>query len=132
MTGARIYHRDYGTQDLVAMHSCAMQFAPLVPASGRIVVRGGTMFDEYGHPVAHNQSMVFAWMDRKGFNYGDEELSLDTLVSIAARGGRYWMAGDDELERDSLKSRVDTRYRRIATCAEGYALYDLFTRPNFP
>src|SRR2546426_4009963 len=33
--------------------------------------------------------LVFAWMDRKGFTYGIEELSMATLDRIAARGGRY-------------------------------------------
>jgi 4-amino-4-deoxy-L-arabinose transferase-like glycosyltransferase len=107
------------------MRRCVLQFQPYVPPSALIVVRGGPMFDEDGHPVAYNESMAFAWMDRKGFNYGKEELGLSTLQRIAARGGRFWIARRDELERNDLGRLVDARYARVATCDDSYFLYDL-------
>jgi 4-amino-4-deoxy-L-arabinose transferase-like glycosyltransferase len=110
------------------MYSCALELAPLVPAVGLIVAHGGSMSDDRGHPVAHNESMLFAWMDRRGFNYGAEALSTATLEAIAARGGRYWVVEQGELERGDLAAQVDARYRRLATCDLGFALYDLRPR----
>ena len=114
--------------DLEHMHRCALQFVPYVSPSELIVVHGGTMVDEYNHPVAHNESMVFAWMDRKGFNYGTQELSVETLDRLAARGGRYWVVQHDELKRNNLRALVGRRYRRVAACDDGYDLYDLHSR----
>lgn len=114
-------------EELLPMYRCARQFASLVPRDSRIVVRGGAMYDEHGHPVAHNESMAFAWMDRKGFNYGDEQLGIDTLAAIAARGGRYWMVNRYELDGD-LRPKVEQRHRHIADCGDSYSLYEL--RPN--
>jgi uncharacterized membrane protein len=120
--------RDRRSTDLAAMRECVLEFAKLVPPDRRIVVRGGAATDELGHPVAHNESMAFAWMDRKGFNYADDVLGIAALESLARRGARYWIARRDEVDR--LGGSVDGRYRRLADCARGYALYDL--RPNGP
>src|SRR5262249_39232997 len=102
VTGILIHRRD-SHADYLAMRNCAREFVRYVPATESIVVDGGTMTDEYGHPVAYNESMIFAWMDRRGFNYGREELSIETLDRIAARGGRYWVVGLSELRREGLK-----------------------------
>ncbi len=111
--------------DYEQMRGCALQFVPYIAPSALIVVDGGTMVDEYGKPVAHNESMMFAWMDRKGFNYGSQELGGQTLERIAARGGRYWIVRGDELEHDDLKAFADSHYRRLAACGDHYYLYDL-------
>jgi hypothetical protein len=123
-TGVLVRRRDV-RDDYLEMRTCALEFLPYVPRAEMVVVDGGTMVDEYDHPVAHNASMVFAWMDRKGFNYGTQELGIQTLERIATRGGRYWIARRDELERDDLKEQVNARYRRIADCHDRYYLYDL-------
>jgi hypothetical protein len=127
-TGYLVYKRDHQRQ-LFEMRSCMLDFTRYVPADGMIVVRGGEMHDEYGRPVAHNESMAFAWMDRKGFNYGDEELGLETLERIAARGGRYWIVREDEM-RPELRVSAARRWKRIAACEFGYVLYDLSERPE--
>jgi len=126
VTGVRLYRRDHHVSDeeLPAMRACAARFAPHVPAE-RIVVREGTMHDEYGHPVAYNEPMMLAYMDRKGFNYGNEELSIDTLEAIAARGGRYWVVGREELVKYKREQSANAQYHRIATCDDAYYLYDL-------
>ena len=120
-----VQRRDYD-HDLHAMHACALRFAPLIPANGRIVARGGALRDESGRPVAHNESMLFAWLDRTGFSYGDEDLSIETLESIARRGGRYWIADRGRLRGD-LKKAVPGRFHLIDRCPDGYDLYDLST-----
>jgi hypothetical protein len=121
---ALIYLRDYGGT-LGGMRSCALEFVSHVPPEGRIVVNGGRKLDDDGFPIAHHAPMFFVWMDRKGFPYASEDLSLAALDAIEARGGRYWIAGHDELSRPGLGERVARRYRLIADCAGGYSLFDL-------
>jgi len=118
-----VQRRDHD-RDLHAMHACALRFAPLIPAGGSIVARGGPLTDENGRPVAHNESMLFAWLDRTGFSYADEELSIATLEQIARRGGHYWIA-DRGRVRGDFRETVRRRFRRIDHCADGYDLYDL-------
>jgi hypothetical protein len=118
----------YGWRDaqpqLEAYYRCARELAPSVPRGGRIVVRGGEERDEHGHPIAWNESMAFAWMDRQGFNYPKEEFGVAALDAIAARGGRYWLAQPPDLGDAAIRSEVERRYRLLARC-DGYALYDL-------
>jgi 4-amino-4-deoxy-L-arabinose transferase-like glycosyltransferase len=110
--------------DLEAMRRCGLQFAARIPPDGRIVTRGGSVRDEDGRPVAHNESMLFAWLDRRGFTYGNEELSLDTLEGIRARGGRFWIAQPEETRRDFM-ARARGRFAEIDSCPDGFALFDL-------
>jgi len=121
---AAVVQRRDNDHDLHAMHACALRFAALIPATGRIVARGGALRDEHGHPVAHNESMLFAWLDRTGFSYGDEELSIPTLEAIARRGGRYWIADRGHLRGD-LRETAPRRFHLIDRCPDGYDLYDL-------
>ncbi len=118
-----------GREDLHAMRACGLRFVTKIPPDGRIVARGGSMYDSHGNKGAHDRSMLFAWLDRKGFTYGDQELSIPVLVGIAARGGRFWIAEADEL-RDRLRQRVAERFRLLDQCEPGYYLYDLQTAPD--
>jgi hypothetical protein len=115
-------------EDLEAMRACGLRFVTQIPPEGRIVARGGPMYGRYGHPAAHDQSTLFGWLDRKGFTYGNEELSIPLLTGIAARGGRYWIAEADEL-KDPLRQEAAARFRLLAQCEPGYYLYDLQSGP---
>jgi hypothetical protein len=126
-TAVLIRVRDH-REDLRAMRTCGLQFVTQIPPEGRIVVRGGSLYGRYGQPVAHDQSMLFAWLDRKGFTYGDQELSVANLTGIAARGGRYWIAEADEL-KGPVGDRVAKQSRLLAQCEPGYYLYDLQSAP---
>lgn len=126
-----IHKRDVKA-DWQGMQRCAREFVPMVPEGQSIVVRGGPMFDEYGHPVAHNESMFFAWMDRKGFNYADEQLGLPELGRIAGRGGRYWIALESELDRRHLREEAAREFAKLASCEGGFELFDLTSRPQTP
>ena len=117
-----------GREDLRAMRACGLRFVSEIPPEGHIVVRGGSMYGSYGRPVAHDRSMLFAWLDRKGFTYGDEELSILMLAGIAARGGRYWIADADEI-KGPLRQAVAERFRLLAQCEPKYYLYDLQSAP---
>ena len=114
-----------GRTDHLQMQTCALEFVQHVPPTASIVVKGGYLLSEQGYPAAHNESMVFAWMDRKGFSYGVEELEIATLDRLAARGGRYWFVHRSELEPDNLQALADQHYRLVAACPLGYLLYDL-------
>jgi hypothetical protein len=125
-TAALLIWRRAATAAATGLYTCSRQFADQVPPDERIVVRGGVKTDELGHPVTWNAPMVFAWMDRKGFNYRAEDLSARTLDGLAARGGRYWIASPED-----RWSALDTsRYRLLAHCGDEYALFDL--RPDAP
>ena len=117
-----------GREDLRAMRTCGLQFVEQIPPEGRIVARGGSMYGRYGEPAAHDRSMLFAWLDRKGFTYGDQELSIELLTDIAARGGRYWIAEADEL-RGPLKQKVTERFRSLDVCEPENYLFDLQAAP---
>ena len=118
-----------GREDLQAMRACGLRFVKQIPPEGQIVVRGGSMYGSYGNPVAHDQSMLFGWLDRKGFTYGDQELSIAVLIRIASSGGRYWIAEADELS-GPLQQGVAERFRLLAPCEPKYYLYDLQTPPD--
>jgi 4-amino-4-deoxy-L-arabinose transferase-like glycosyltransferase len=120
-----------GREDLRTMRDCGLRFLTQIPPEGRIVAQGGPVRGRYGNPVAHDQSMLFAWLDRKGFTYGNEELSVPVLTGIASRGGRYWIAESDEL-KGPLRQEVAERFRLLAQCESGYYLYDLQSAPMVP
>jgi 4-amino-4-deoxy-L-arabinose transferase-like glycosyltransferase len=109
---------------LEPLYRCAGEFREFVSRDAKIIVRGGTRFDEHGHPVAYNASMAFTWMDRKGFNYAEEDFSEATLRSIAARGGRYWLAGPDDRRNTAVYREVTGKCVLVKECSE-YRLFDV-------
>ncbi len=120
-----IQRRDHGRDELAALYACSRAFAPRVPAEAPIVVRGGSRVDELGHPVAYNASMVFAWMDRRGFNYAQEDFTLAGLEAAAVRGARYWVATPDDFVASAMAG-VAAHYQLVAQCgAAPHALYAL-------
>jgi hypothetical protein len=127
-TAVLIHKRDAPTRTEQLLYECSRRFSGSVPRTGQIVVRGGRMFDVYGRPVAYNESMVFAWMDRKGFNYGAEEFSLETIEAIARRGGRFWMVARGDLDDSGLRQEVIRRYDVVSTCEDTFWLVDLGAR----
>jgi hypothetical protein len=124
-----IHSRD-AQEELRTLRECGLRFAARMPGDGRIVVRGGEVaHPRYGTPVAHNRSVLFAWMDRKGFTYGDEELSVDALTAISARGGRYWIAEAGELAERDAGGALATRFARVDECGSAGFLFDLLALP---
>ncbi len=129
MTVILIYKRDKNT-DLPPIRETSQEFAKFIPPSEKIVVKGGKKFDEKGFPVAYNEPMVFAWMDRKGFNYAPEDLSLETLENLRSRGGRFWVMRESEISTmpEGMMEAVEKRYTLLAHGPGGYRLYDLGVR----
>jgi 4-amino-4-deoxy-L-arabinose transferase-like glycosyltransferase len=109
---------------LEPMYRCALEFREDIPPEGKIVVRGGKRLDEHGHPVAYNASMAFTWMDRRGFNYAEEDFSEKALRSIAIRGGRYWLAGPDDRRDAAEYAKITGSCVLIKECSD-YLLFDL-------
>jgi len=124
-TAVLIHKRDSTTGHEQAMYACSLELADVVPPDALIVVRGGHMVDGSGRPGAYNESMVFAWMDRRGFNYGAEQLSIETLDGIAKRGGRYWFVASGEIEQAGIADTARARYELVRECRGAFLLFDL-------
>ncbi len=131
MTALLIYKRDTNT-DLQPVMEASRQFAELVPSTEKIVVKGGRKLDGMGFPVAYNEPMVFAWMDRKGFNYALEDLNLEMLERIHSRGGRYWVMRESEIVGmpEGMMQEVERRFTLLSRGPGGYHLYDLGASPS--
>jgi 4-amino-4-deoxy-L-arabinose transferase-like glycosyltransferase len=122
--GAQLELNTYRSPELKAMYSSCKEMCAYIPADARIVARGGTRLDRHGHPVAYNESMPFAWMDRKGFNYAQEDYSLTTLRSITQKGGRYWFVEPADLSNRIVYAEITQRTRLVAK-RDSFALFDL-------
>jgi hypothetical protein len=127
-TVALLHARDE-REDLREMRACGLRFLERIPEGSMIVARGGSVADDAGHPTAHNQSMLFAWLDRRGFTYGNEELSIPLLQGIARRGGRYWIAETNELGGETGAGSA-RQFRLLDRCGPRYVLYDLGAPPD--
>jgi hypothetical protein len=77
----------------------AEEFARVVPSGALILASGGPCVDPTGYPVAYNSSYMFYWMDRKGFNICEQNQSIPSVEAFAARGARYFVAEQSELDR---------------------------------
>jgi len=119
-----VRHRD-AQPDLLAMRACALRFADRVSPEELIVTRGGPSVDASGRPVAYNESMIFAWMDRRGFNYPADKLSVEVLDGFVDRGASYWVARSADLKDRAFRETAAGRYHRVDECADEYSLYRL-------
>lgn len=106
-------------------YDCARAASAHVPPGAWILVRGGAGRDQHGHPVAYDDSRVFAWMDRRGFTYPEEDAGLPTLERFAARGARFWLARPFELRDEAIRQRAGGRWRLVTECKGTLLLYDL-------
>lgn len=112
-------------EDLPRDFASAEQFRPLIPAGARIVVSGGEPTDRHGHPVAHNISTWFAWLDRRGFSYVKGDATLTHLSQFASFAPIYWIASGHELADPAFRAAVEALHRRVASCGDDYHLFEL-------
>lgn len=123
-TAILLRKRDFNPNPyLQDMYACAMQFVAHVPPDSMIVLQGGQKLDDHRHPTAHNKSMMFAWMDRKGFNYADEDLRIAELDRLASRGAKYWIATQAEVRQLGSEQISAANFRLVDSCGEQYRLY---------
>ena len=109
---------------LEALRRACLELSAAIPPDALIVVRGGERFDPHGHPLAYNESMAFAWMDRKGWNYAIDDLSLAELQRLARAGGRFWLAQPEDLRDPEFRDAVARSFRRVKSSG-GFELFDL-------
>jgi hypothetical protein len=114
-------------EETLRRYECAVRFAKIIPKDDLILVRGGGKRDRHGHPVAFNESTMFAWMDRRGFNYPSEDFLEDTLVAYHSRGARYWVSDQRDLVRPEVVAAMQDRAILVDTCA-GLRLLELRPR----
>jgi 4-amino-4-deoxy-L-arabinose transferase-like glycosyltransferase len=107
------------------LYDCARAASVHIPPDAWFLVRGGVKLDPHGHPVAYNDSRVFAWMDRRGFTYPEEDAGLATVERFAARGARFWLARPFELRDEAIRRRASERWRLVMACKGSLLLYDL-------
>jgi hypothetical protein len=112
-------------EDLPRAYACAERFRELVPADARIVFCGGRATDKHGHPVAHNGSTWFAWLDRRGANYVEGEVTLALLERFAAHGPTFWIMAEHEIADPELRAAIEARHRLVAACNGDFRLYEL-------
>jgi 4-amino-4-deoxy-L-arabinose transferase-like glycosyltransferase len=111
--------------DLPRAFACAEEFRPLIPAGARIAFAGGRPTDRHGHPVAHNASTWFAWLDRRGLTYVEGDASLARLSQFASFAPIYWIASGHELADPTFRAEVERRHRLVTSCGGDYHLIEL-------
>jgi 4-amino-4-deoxy-L-arabinose transferase-like glycosyltransferase len=96
---------------------CAQRFAELVPPETRVLVSAGRCRDRAGRRTSHNRPYLFYWMDRKGFQLCAEELSLEALDGVAARGAQFFVAERrDLLLPPGFEAALRARHAVVAEC----------------
>jgi hypothetical protein len=123
-TGYALWLREVDP-DEKRLYDCARAASAHIPPGAWLLVRGGARLDPHGHPVAYNDSRVFAWMDRRGFTYAEEDAGLATVERFAARGARFWLARPFELRDEAIRRRASERWRLVTECRGTLLLYDL-------
>jgi hypothetical protein len=86
------------TESFAAAHD----FAPMIPAGALLVSSGGPCGGVMAARSAYNQSYMFYWLDRKGFNVCIQEQSAQRLDSLARRGARAFVANGTRGWRDRM------------------------------
>ncbi len=92
---------------------------------GLIVVSGGRCRDDKGHPLAHNASYMFYWLERKGWNTCVEDQTLAKIDEYSRRGAVYFVA--EKQFTDQRPGFVDSiaRVYPIVASAGDYTVFDL-------
>lgn len=123
-TALMLRKRDFNPNPYLRdMYACATRFIVNVPPDSMIVSLGGQKFDDQGHAAAHNESMLFAWMDRKGFNYAAEDLQIAELDRLASRGADYWIASQTEVRQLGSRQIGAAGLHLVDSCGDKYHLY---------
>jgi 4-amino-4-deoxy-L-arabinose transferase-like glycosyltransferase len=105
---------------------------PALSEEGLILVTGGSSLGRTGYPVAYNNSYLFYWLDRKGFNISMEQLNMDNLRSFQTRGARYFIAEKKHLAgAPEFGAEVGPRYPLVAE-TENLLAYRLAPAPDRP
>jgi hypothetical protein len=114
-------HPHHETGNYVA----AKLFVPWIPAGSLIVSSGGPCHTVMAPHVAYNQSYMFYWLDRKGFDVCVEQQSMARIDSVVARGARFFVANDTLVHsQPGFAEELNQRFPVLAT-SNGWSLYAL-------
>jgi 4-amino-4-deoxy-L-arabinose transferase-like glycosyltransferase len=119
-------HPHHETGNFIA----AKLFAPSIPPGALILSSGGPCHTVMATHVAYNQSYMFYWLDRKGFDVCVEQQSMARLDSVVQRGARYFVANDTLVHsQPGFADSLDRRFPILAT-SNGWSLYALRPADN--
>jgi hypothetical protein len=89
--------------------ACAQEFRADLPPGARLVYGRRRGDRRPRHPVAHNASTWFAWLDRHGATYAAGAASLELLDDYARRDCWFWIAKEQELADPAYSAPPSTR-----------------------
>lgn len=105
--------------------ACSAEFARIVPPGTLIATPGDRCFDEDGRATAYEAPFYFFWMERKGFSVCEERQSVATLLDLAQRGARFYVATSGSLsQRPGFEAELRSRFPLVAQC-RGELLFQL-------
>jgi 4-amino-4-deoxy-L-arabinose transferase-like glycosyltransferase len=110
-----------------ATWQAAQQFKPLMAPDTLILTSGGYCSNSVARHLATNISVMFYWLDHKGFNICVQQQSVSAVASFADRGARYFVAKDAFVQDSTVgpfAQQLAARYPVLAR-SHGWSLYDL-------
>jgi hypothetical protein len=104
---------------------CAEKLKTLMPKDGLILVSGSHCFDADGYERAYNESFMFYWLAKKGFNICTEEQSVEKVREFAAKGAKYFVAQKSiVLQKLHFADELKQTFALVGECNEFY-VFDL-------
>ena len=101
--------------------ACAAKIKSLMPKNGLILVSGSRCFDADGYRRAYNESFMFYWLERKGFNICTEEQSIEKVRDFAAKGAKYFVAQKSIVaQKPDFENQLRQNFPLAAECQEFY------------
>jgi len=98
------------------LYQAAAHFQGRLSEPGLIVASGASCQDRDGYALAYNNSYMFYWLHRKGFNMPLQRQSLSTLRELSNQGARYFVA--EKLYVVSLPGFYDELRSNLTLIAE--------------
>ena len=128
------------------LRTSAKLFAPSIPPGALILSSGGPCHTVMAPHVAYNQSYMFYWLDRKGFDVCVEQQSMARAprqrTSTARCATTSSRTTPSCIPSPDSRTRMDWRFPILATSPTGWSLYalrpsmtmesGLLTRPPVP
>lgn len=92
--------------ELRPKYEAAQRFRSLIPETALVVTCGDNPgVDETGRPVAHDDSALLFWLDRRGFTLPRENHSVETLLALQRRGARFYVIHTDAPAAETIRAR---------------------------
>jgi 4-amino-4-deoxy-L-arabinose transferase-like glycosyltransferase len=109
----------------IGSFAAARVFAPRIPPGTLILSSGGPCSTTMARYVAYNQSFMFYWLDRKGFDVCVEQQSMTRIEDYVRRGARFFVANESLVaSQPGFAVALSRRYPLLAE-SHGWSLYAL-------